>query len=52
MVSNQKVGFPVPLYNTTGSPLKPTKKSRVISKLSQLAAILGATLSKLGTRPL
>lgn len=32
--------------------LNPTKKSRVISKLSQLLAILGATFIKFGTMPL
>lgn len=34
------------------SVFRPTKKSLVISKLSQLLAILGATLSKFGTMPL
>lgn len=36
----------------SASGLRPVKKSRVISKLSQLDAMLGATLSKLGTMPL
>ena len=38
------------LYETASPCL--TRKSLVISKLSQLLAILGATFSKLGTIPL
>ena len=41
-----------PTLQRFSSGLRVSRKSRVISKLSQLLAMLGATLSRLGTMPL
>ena len=41
-----------PYYKSASSGLRVSKKSLVISKLSQLLAMLGATFSRLGTMPL
>jgi len=51
--SNNRPILSSSFYNTIGSGcLSATRKSLVISKDSQLAAMLGATFSKLGNSPL
>ena len=55
MASSAQTSNPGPnfsLRQSTFFSLNPTKKSRVISKLSQLLAMLGATFIRFGTMPL